>query len=194
MNATPHDPQAPKTYSPELNALLDRASAGDPSTLPALKQAFDENPELVHLFGDMATHAQEALLTLLAGNCLTAREAVHRQAAQLRDSLLKIVHSPLECLLVDRVTLSWMLVGHADLELARQLQGTGSGPQVDAAEKRLDRAQARLVSAVKALGQVQKLLRPALSPLAIATRSEITRPAAVNRRSRPVALGKPISN
>lgn len=194
VNAPSNGQQAPQTYSPVLNALLDRASQGDPSTLPDLKRAFDEHPELVRVFGDMTAHAEESLLTLLAGSCLTAREAVRRQADELRESLLKTTHLPLERLLVDRITLSWMLVGHADLDLARQLQTTGTGPQVDAAEKRLDRAQARLVSAVKALGQVQKLLRPALSPLDIATRSGTARPAAVNRRNRPVSLADPISN
>jgi hypothetical protein len=57
-------------------------------------------------------------------------------------------------------------VNHAEFELATYLQQhPGCSKVVQAAEKRLNRAQARHVAAIRALATVQKLVRPAVSPI-----------------------------
>jgi hypothetical protein len=156
----------PKTYPPELQALLEKGSQGDLSVLPQLKKAFDEHPELAERMGDLVRHAQDSLLTLVAGSCLTAREAIARQASALRERLMKTAASELEKLLVDRVVISWIQVYHGDIDLANQLLKVfGAAKTVQAAQRRLDRAHSRYLSAIKALATIQKLLRPALSPL-----------------------------
>jgi hypothetical protein len=164
-------PTAPKTYPPELTTLLERASQGDMKVLPKLKKAFDDHPELAERFGDLVRHAQDSLLTLVAGSCLTAREAIARQASALRERLMKTATSELEKLLVDRVVISWIEVYHGDISLAQHLlQVSGAAKTVQAAQQRLDRAHARYLSAIKALATIQKLLRPALSPLELAVK------------------------
>ena len=62
----------------DLKPVLDRALAGDASALPALKAAFDRHPELVAHFGDLARHAELALLDVAAG---TTRWAGRRSPA-----------------------------------------------------------------------------------------------------------------
>src|SRR5262249_38804759 len=106
MNNTPPMAEA-KSYPGELRALLGRAGAGDATALPALRRAFDQNPELVARLGDLAAHAEQALLALAAGDNLAAREAIARQAADLRGELLEAGSSALERLLVERVALCW---------------------------------------------------------------------------------------
>jgi hypothetical protein len=174
--------QAPgKTYPAELKEILDRATAGDLAVLPELKRAFDENPELAATLGDLVGHAEMALLTLVAGPCLSVKEAIARQAADLRRRLLASAHSELERLLVDRIVISWLEVYHADIDLTQHLVSRpGGAPATRDAQKRLDAAHRRHLAAVKTFAVVQKLLRPA--------------PSAFDMLSRPVAekgAGKP---
>jgi hypothetical protein len=195
-STTPKTPN-PKTYPPELQALLEKASRGDRSVLPELKKAFDVHPELVAQLGDLVWHAQESLLTLVAGSCLTAREAIARQSAALRQRLAATVTSELEKLLIDRVVLSWMEVYHGDIDLAqRLLKCSGAEPAAQAAQRRLDRAHARYLSAIKALATTHKLLRPTLSPLELAAKfiPEEKVGAALLRPTADPAEGVPVLN
>jgi hypothetical protein len=134
--------------------------------LPQLKKAFDEHPELSHHFGNMVEHAKQALLTLAAGKCLTAKEAISWQMDELRARLAATAASELERLLIDRVCLSWLEVYHSDIDLAQQLLASpGASPASQAAEKRLDAAHRRFLTSTRALAVMQKLVRPALSPI-----------------------------
>jgi hypothetical protein len=167
-------PPSPKTYPAELQVLLEKASQGDLTVLPELKKAFDEHPELAEQLGDLVRHAQDSLLALVAGSCLPAREAIARQASALRERLLATATSVLEKLLVDRVVISWIEVYHGDIDLAQHLLQVSGAPKTaqasQASQRRLDRAHARYLSAIKALATTQKLLRPALSPLELAVK------------------------
>jgi hypothetical protein len=187
-----------KIYTPELAAILDRATRGDPTVLPELKKAFDEHPELARMMGDLVEHAQQSVLTLVAGSCLTAREAIGREAMALRDRLAAAANSELEKLLVDRVVLCWLEVYHSDIDLAQHLmKSPGSGPDARAAHKRLDRAQARYLAAIRALATTQKLLKPALSPRDLAVKlvpETKVDSLAGQRQSADVARGAPVLN
>jgi hypothetical protein len=164
MSQTTPTPENEKAYPAELQALLQRANAGDPSVLPQLKKAFDDHPELVAAFGDLVAHAREALLSLVAGKCLTAREAIARQLDDLRARLKGAAPCELEVLLADRLGLCWLEVYRSDVDLAQHLlRQPGAAPATRAAERRLDRAHARFLAAARALATTQKLLRPAVS-------------------------------
>src|SRR5262249_5809187 len=131
-----------------------------------LKRAFDENPELAALLGDLVGHAERSVLALAAGRSLTAKEAIARMVADLRSRLVGTARSGLEELLIDRLCISRTEVCHGDADLAqRLLQHPASVPGTTAAQKRLARAHGRFLAAVKALAVVQKLVRPPVSPL-----------------------------
>jgi hypothetical protein len=155
-----------KPYPAELKAILERANAGDEAALPELRKALDEHPELVAHFGDMVEHAKQALLTLAAGKCLTAREAISRQMDELRARLAATAATELEGLLAARVTLCWLAVYHADIDLAQQLLASpGASPASQAAQKRVDGTHRRFISATKALATLQRLARPTPAPI-----------------------------
>ena len=60
---------------------------------------------------------------------------------------------------------------YGDIELAEKLlQVSGASKTAQAAQRRLDRAHARYLSAIKALATTQKLLRSTLSPLELAVK------------------------
>jgi hypothetical protein len=186
---------APKTYGAELRALLERGNAGDNSVLPALKKAFDDNPELVAVMGDLVRHAEDALLTLAGGRALTVKEAIRRQVGELRARLSATAASELEKVLIDRVCLSWMAAYYGDLDLANHLiEGSGAGPAAQAAQKRLDRAHNRLLAAVKALATVQTLIRPALSPLDVLNRPVAETAARERGRQSPSRIPASVFN
>ena len=183
-----------KPYPAELKAVLERANAGDETVLPQLKKAFDEHPELVPHFGDMVEHAKQALLTLAAGKCLTAKEAISWQMDELRARLAATAASELELLLVDRLCLAWLWAYYCDINLAeRVLADAGASPAGQAAQRRLDAAHRRFLSGVKALAVVQKLVRPAPSPLDLA-RPVPERPAGRRAGASVPADGEPVLN
>jgi hypothetical protein len=194
---SPNKTTDPKTYPAELQTLVEKANQGDLSVLPELKKAFDENPELCEQFGDLVRHAQDSLLMLVAGRSLAGREAIARQAAALKERLMKTATSELEKLLVDRVVISWIEVYHGDMELAQQLLNvSGASKTAQAAQRRLDHAHARYLSAIKALGTMHKWLRPTLSPLELAVKfvPEEKAGAAGLRPEMDPAAGVPVLN
>jgi hypothetical protein len=146
-----------KAYPGELRELLERANAGDPTALPEVRRALDEHPELAAL--------------LAAGKSLVAQEAIARQVADLRQRLAATAATPLERLLADRVVISWIEVHHGDIDLAGHLLNhPGAAPTTRAAQKRLDAAHARFLSATRALAVAQKLLKPSPSALDLLAR------------------------
>jgi hypothetical protein len=151
-------------FPAEIKVILEKASQGDVSVLPALRQAFDEHPDLSAHLGNLVEHARLALMSLIAGPDLTAREAISREAAKFRERLLATAPSELERVLVDRIFICWLEVYHQDLDFAhRLLSDPGASLAAQAAERRLDRAHARFLAGVKALATVQKLLKPSVS-------------------------------
>ena len=158
-------PKLKKEYPAELSQILERAGGGDASVLPDLSAAFDRYPELAELLGDLLKHAEDALLGLVAGSNLLAREAVSRQLREMRTRLEAEAGSELERLLAGRLCLDWLALQDAQIALAAQRQAPAGGPVAKAAQHNLDRAHGRFLAASKTLATVQRLLRRAPSPL-----------------------------
>jgi hypothetical protein len=184
-------------YPVELKTVLERARQGDASALPELKRAFDEHPEFITLFGDLARHVEEALLRLIAGDNLLGREAIAHQIAGLRTKLQAQVSNELEQLLADRIALTWLEAHVAGLRLTDlMLRGSTYAPAIKAAERWLAGADRRHVLAIKALATVHKLLHRSPSPVQIATAGSALRkppvvPEAIaERRRRPLAVAE----
>ncbi len=164
---------ATATLSPDVVHLLQRGHAGDLAALPEIRRVFDENPELAAALGDLAAHAEEAVLGLIAGASVTGREAARHHLGSLRDELLAEASSPLERLLIRRIVLCEGWVGQAELDLAGRLAASdGPSPACREAARRLDAAHRRLCAASKALGWARKLLpRRPPSPVELLGRS-----------------------
>src|SRR5262249_49113972 len=146
----------------QVKDIIERAHRGDANVLPQLRQVFQLYPEVVGRFGGLVHHAEQALLTWASGSSLFAREAFERQVGDLGKRLQATAPSELERLLVDQICLSF-IEAHATRIQCVDLRRKHADPSaaVEAAEKRLDRAQARYLSAIQKMATVQKLLRPA---------------------------------
>jgi hypothetical protein len=147
----------------DLAQLLKRAEAGDRSVLPQLRRALDGDPDLWRGYGDLAAHAEASLAMLAAGPNLLLAESLKRKLAELKAELGGESPSPLERLLVERVTATWLQVNYHDGLLA-QAAGAGEA-RLKALRQQQDAAHRRHLAALKQLAVVRRLLRPAPSPL-----------------------------
>lgn len=162
----PRQPIADGTI--RMDKLIHRAQKGDRSALPALRRVLDADPELWRRYGDLAGHAKTAWLDLLAGPDLALREAAGRKVAELEEELAGPDPSPLERVLAQRAAACWVQVNHADAVYA---QAIGSGvPEAGLREllARQESAHRKLLSAVKQLAVVRKLVKPGLSAWQVA--------------------------
>jgi hypothetical protein len=156
----------------EMLVTIKLANMGDFTVLPQLRKLFDERPDLWRQFGDLAFRAEQSLIGLVSGHSELAKEAIRRKLAELKAGLMTASVSPLEKLLIERVSICWLQVHMADLDAAGiQTKDQKANRDDTQATRRLDRAQQRYLASIKVLATVQKLLRPVPSPLDLAART-----------------------
>jgi hypothetical protein len=147
----------------ELARLLKRAEQGDRSVLPELRKALAADANLWQQYGDLAAQAEASLILLAAGNNLLLAESLQRKLKALKDELGGESPSPLERLLVERATATWLQVNYFDGLLA-QAKGANEA-QARMLQRHQDAAHRRHLTALKTLATVRKLLKPAPSTL-----------------------------
>lgn len=145
----------------ELDALFTRANEGDRRATEKLRQAFDRNPGLWDVVGDVAYQAEASTVSMLAGRNEVVEDAIRRKLKGLKQELAGESPSPLERLLVDRVAACWLLLAHAENKYAEVMKERSvSFDLSEYHQRRCDRAQRRYLAAIKALAQVRRLLVP----------------------------------
>lgn len=185
MNEENHLPETAHGLE-DIQPLLDRAQRGDESVLPELRRLLDEHPEIWRHAGDLARHAEQALLTLITGTDLFGQVAIRHKLAEIKTEVGGPSPSPLEKLLTERIAISWLAVHQGEIELSDVRQRhPGNTALADQARKRLDSAHKRYLYSIKQLAVVRKLLKPALSPLQLigadlADRASARRPRRVS--------------
>src|SRR5205823_2992827 len=114
--------------------------------------------------GDMAGFARDAWTDLTAGENQVVNEALRRKVEQLRQELLGDSPTPLEKLLVERVTVCWLQVYYLDAIYARQTKQNGGMSWVAdlGHQRRQDRAHRRYLTSLRTLAQVKRLLVPSI--------------------------------
>jgi hypothetical protein len=116
-------------------------------------------------------------------------ESLFLKLAALKEELGGESPSPLERLLIERVTACWLQVNYLDT-LVAQAQGF-SPERVKMLLAQQNAAHRRQLAAIKTLATVRKLLRPPLSPVDVATRLEGGSPRV---RMHNPAVGVPVEN
>src|SRR5215471_7343292 len=132
-----------------LARLLKRAEQGDHDALPELRQALDADTRLWRDYGDLALQAEAALIRVAAGTNLLLAEALQRKLHALKKELTSESTSPLERLLVERVTATWLQLSYLD---ALMTQSTGSSEaRSKMIQRQQDAAHRRHLTALKTL-------------------------------------------
>ena len=146
-----------------LNALTDRAEAGDQAALAQAVAVYDALPSLWPAANLLQAQVEAALVdALVPADQLFTREVVARQLERMRAGLLGPAPSPLDRLLADRVVLCWLDAVHADAVLARAHAGGASLARLEYLERRAERAQRRSLRAIQAMVTVRRLLAPTI--------------------------------
>ncbi len=144
----------------DLKLLVKRAEKGDPKALAAIQEHLDAHPELWERYGNVAAAAEHSLISAGFKGALR-EEAILRKLAAMRAELAGPWPSPLERLLVDRVVICWLQVHYADGIYVNALEERRmSSNALEFYQRRQDRAHWRLLSAIRTLAQVRRLLVP----------------------------------
>jgi hypothetical protein len=143
----------------ELRKLVDRAQKGDESTLPVLRDLL-RHPTNVESFGNVALHAENALIHKFVGKDVAVREGIRRKMDAMRAELAGSTPTPLERLLVERIAVCWLHLYYLESLYASQDSMTFN--QGIYYQRSIDRAHRRYLTAIKTLSVVRKLALPVL--------------------------------
>jgi len=154
-------PLAETTPIQELTALVKRVQSGEIAALPQLRSVLDANPNIWRVIGDLASHAEETLLRLIAGNDVLGHEAIRRKLADLKSRLADDTPTQLEALLIERIGLCWLATHFAEIDAAdARLKDQGLSSVSLLSQKRLDSAHLRYLYAIRGLATIRRLLKP----------------------------------
>jgi len=144
----------------ELVALAQRAQKGDRSALPALREFLQDSLAVEGFGGNLARHAQNAIIGRFCGENLLIKEALLRKVELLRDEMAGPSPTPVEQLLVERVVTCWLHAYFLEYALANS-DGLTSRVEL-LLQRSLDSAHRRYLSALKSHAQVRRLAVPVL--------------------------------
>ena len=149
-------------YRRLFEELVGRANQGEKLAVTRLRAFLDVNPWLWRRAGDLSAAAERAWIDLVVGADAFKSESVRRRLAELKEQLRGPSPTPLESMLVDLVTASWLAVQHADIALASPA-GASLG-QAAFRLKRAESAQKRFLTVTKTLATLRALLPEGLVP------------------------------
>lgn len=136
--------------------LVAEANAGDQDALSRLRALLDDCPELWQRAGDLAAHAEVAMLDLIAGDNQFIRESLQRKLDELKAELRGDTPSVLEKLAVERITACWLWAQHADTLVAQATDV--SRPQLALLLRRQSQSARQFQQAMKSLTDIRRLL------------------------------------
>jgi hypothetical protein len=162
MESEPSKEIEPSTAA-KLSALVDRAQAGDASTLPQINKILDECPEIWTRLGDLEGLAEKAWVAVLAEKNPLIVEAIGRTLAKMRSDLSGEENpTQIEKVLIDQVVLCWLQVKALEFNTANQEKS--SGGKTNRPHIQLELAHRRHLSALKALTDLRRLKPGAMAP------------------------------
>ncbi len=141
----------------EFQALVQRADAGDAKALATLRGACDDPMVIAKLGGDLARLTK---ISLVEEGSLTpsAKEGVYAKLRRLTAELSGPSPSPVECLVIDRLLVSWLRVYLLEVREAQYpAKDLARGKYV---QQCLTLADRRLHTAIRSLALVRKASAP----------------------------------
>ena len=148
----------PETYA-ERHAIISRAANGDPKAEAQAIAILRKHPGEFQI--DQG-NPKRATLALTAGSSSVAQEIVGNEYRQKLREVAGPSPSPLETLLAERIVVCRMQLAHFEKSYADKLKEGLSLAHSEHDQRRLERLERRLVSAIKALVQVRRLGLPAV--------------------------------
>ena len=155
MIATANHPSTMPTQE-EFADLVKRANTGDDAALAMMRRTLDANPEIWQRVGDLAVHAQQSLVNLIAGGNKLVSESLLRKAAEMRTELSGPKPSKMEMLAVERIVACWL-----EMEYLATTYPVAKGETLGQARfvlRQRESAERRFQAAMKSLTTLRTLL------------------------------------
>lgn len=148
----------------DLELLVRQAEGGDAQALEQLRQELSSGRLDVYMsrVGDLARHAEAALLDVATGEKRLMREGIQRQMEAMRRELAGSAASPLERLMVERLVICWAWANYLDsvcVQLFTKPPDTDFGEFMTCLQTRAHR---RFLDAARTLAQIRRLKFPAV--------------------------------
>ena len=153
----------PPATAEEFASLIERALSGDAASISAVQALLADGKvgqALVDTVGSPAEWLRQSLILQASEGNVLAQEAMRRKIAAVRAELEGESPTPVERLLAERASLCWFMANWHESVFTN----AGGWPehQAELQQRKIDRAHARFLSAVRTLAQVRKLAVPAL--------------------------------
>jgi hypothetical protein len=148
---------------PELNALIERANNGDESCFPEVRALLADGKRGMFLReanGSPAELLRRHRTENACGKNVLIKEAMEQELDDLQADLAGPNPTPIEKLLAERASICWFIVHRYEDAYARS--SGWSIDQADLQHRKIDKAHARFLSALRTLAQVRKLAVPTL--------------------------------
>jgi len=148
----------PKPPAPgqETKELFNRATKGDESCLPQVRALLDDGEygrSLRERAGSSAEWLRRSLIQKAAGKNVLIREAINQKLDGIQAELAGPNPTPIERLLAERASLCWFILHRYE---DGYVNSSGwSIHQADLQQRKIDKAHARFLSAVRTLAQVR---------------------------------------
>jgi hypothetical protein len=157
-------PTKQRTFSrEEIGGILKRARAGDGECLQDVRDLLAD-PEIGadyrECVGSPAQWLRQTVIRKAIGKDVLGEEAIDQQLDTIRSELEGPAPTPIERLLAERASLCWFIVNWYENVYANS--SGWSIDQADLQQRKIDKAHARFLSAVRTLAQVRKLALPAI--------------------------------
>jgi hypothetical protein len=150
-----------------IQTLVQRAQAGDHSSVTALRTYLDANPSVWQSAGDLAAQTEKVLIGIVSSSDLLRAECLIRKLEALKADLAGPNPTPVEKLVIARIAIAWLQVHSADLEATAMLiRDNGATTLSVYAQKRLDSANRRYLQCLRSLEILRRINRPRQTPRA----------------------------
>jgi hypothetical protein len=153
----------PQALDERIAYLVERAASGDPASLRTVQALLAEGKlgqALVDTVGSPAVWLRQRLISEASGENVFAQEAISRKIDAVQRELEGESPTPIERLLAERATLCWFMANWYE-SVFTNADGWPEH-QAELQQRKIDRAHARFLSAVRTLAQVRKLAVPVL--------------------------------
>jgi hypothetical protein len=156
-------PVKPSFSEGDIQKILKRAEKGDQDCLPDVRALLadpDNGPNYRECFGSSVGWLRQTLIQKAMGKNVLGQEAVEQELDRIRAELEGPNPTPIERLLAERASLCWFILNRYENAYANANGWNIS--QADLQHRKIDKAHARFLSAVRTLAQVRKLALPTL--------------------------------
>jgi hypothetical protein len=153
----------PPAPGKETTELVKRAAGGDQSCLPAIRDLLadgDRGESYRDAYGSSASWLRQSIIKKTAGENVVIQESIDQKLDEIQSELEGPNPTPIERLLAERASFCWFIVHWYENAYANASGWNIS--QADLQHRKIDKAHARFLSAVRTLAQVRKLALPTL--------------------------------